>query len=50
LEAFRQGVALARVGDPQELGALCTFLASDRAGFITGQVVLVDGGSVPTIF
>lgn len=35
-----------RLGRPDELAATITFLASDRAGFITGQAILVDGGAV----
>jgi 3-oxoacyl-[acyl-carrier protein] reductase len=34
-----------RLGRPDELAATITFLASDRAGFMTGQAVLVDGGT-----
>jgi 3-oxoacyl-[acyl-carrier protein] reductase len=33
-----------RLGEPRELAALAAFLASDRAGYITGQSVAVDGG------
>ncbi|MGD2128452.1 MAG: SDR family oxidoreductase [Lysobacterales bacterium] len=33
-----------RVGDPAELGSALVFLASDAAGYITGQVIVVDGG------
>jgi 3-oxoacyl-[acyl-carrier protein] reductase len=36
-----------RYGDPAELGAYCAFLCSAHAGFITGQNLLVDGGSYP---
>jgi 3-oxoacyl-[acyl-carrier protein] reductase len=36
-----------RYGKPAELGAYCAFLCSDHAGFITGQNLLVDGGSYP---
>jgi NAD(P)-dependent dehydrogenase (short-subunit alcohol dehydrogenase family) len=42
-----QVVALApagRIGDPAELGAAVVFLASPAAGYITGQVLSVDGG------
>jgi 3-oxoacyl-[acyl-carrier protein] reductase len=38
-----------RLGKPEELAATITFLASDRAGFITGQAILVDGGTVNTL-
>ena len=33
-----------RVGDPDDIAALALFLASDRAGFITGENICVDGG------
>jgi 3-oxoacyl-[acyl-carrier protein] reductase len=36
-----------RYGKPAELGAYCAFLCSEHAGFITGQNLLVDGGSYP---
>jgi 3-oxoacyl-[acyl-carrier protein] reductase len=36
-----------RFGRPGELGAYCAFLCSEHAGFITGQNLLVDGGSYP---
>jgi 3-oxoacyl-[acyl-carrier protein] reductase len=36
-----------RYGRPAELGAYCAFLCSEYAGFITGQNLLIDGGSYP---
>ena len=36
-----------RYGQPAELGAYCAFLCSEHAGFITGQNLLIDGGSYP---
>jgi len=36
-----------RYGRPSELGAYCAFLCSQHAGFITGQNLLIDGGSYP---
>jgi len=33
-----------RVGRPEDIAALALFLASDDAGFITGEVVTADGG------
>lgn len=40
---------LGRVGRPEELAAVITFLCSARAGFMTGQAVLVDGGAVKSL-
>jgi NAD(P)-dependent dehydrogenase (short-subunit alcohol dehydrogenase family) len=35
---------LGRLGDPEEVAELCLFLASDRAAYITGEDVRIDGG------
>lgn len=40
------GVALRRLGRHEEFADLCTFLVSDNAGFITGEVVQIDGGKM----
>jgi 3-oxoacyl-[acyl-carrier protein] reductase len=37
-------VPLGRFGEPEEIGSLIAFLASDGASYITGQSYLVDGG------
>jgi 3-oxoacyl-[acyl-carrier protein] reductase len=34
-----------RLGTAEEFGKMCAFLASDHAGFITGQNILMDGGA-----
>jgi 3-oxoacyl-[acyl-carrier protein] reductase len=39
-----------RLGDPAEFGAMCAFLCSRQAGYITGQNVLLDGGLYPGTF
>lgn len=36
-----------RFGDPAEFGAACAFLCGARAGFITGQNLVLDGGAFP---
>ena len=37
-------VPLKRFGKPEEVAALCEFLASDDAEYITGQTFVIDGG------
>ncbi len=44
-ERIKQMVPAGRLGDPRELADLAAFLASPRAGYITGQSILIDGGS-----
>ncbi|MBT9463938.1 SDR family NAD(P)-dependent oxidoreductase [Hydrogenophaga sp.] len=39
-----------RYGEAAELGALCGFICSAQAGYITGQNILIDGGSYPGTF
>ena len=39
-----------RIGDPEELGDACAFLCSARAGYITGQNLLLDGGLFNSAF
>ena len=36
-----------RFGDPEEFGLACAFLCGAKAGFITGQNILLDGGAYP---
>ncbi len=42
--AMIQGVPLKRLGDPKEIADAIIFLASDKASFLTGQIVGVNGG------
>jgi 2-hydroxycyclohexanecarboxyl-CoA dehydrogenase len=44
LDAMRRAVPMRRLGKPQEVAAAVAFLASERAGFITGQTLSVSGG------
>jgi 3-oxoacyl-[acyl-carrier protein] reductase len=48
-DGWRAGIPLKRLGRPEELAAVITFLASARAGFVTGQAICVDGGEVATL-
>jgi 3-oxoacyl-[acyl-carrier protein] reductase len=45
-EAFVAGVPLGRVGEPRDIAEAVLFLASDRAKYITGDVMTVDGGTL----
>ncbi|WP_261398297.1 SDR family NAD(P)-dependent oxidoreductase [Maritimibacter alkaliphilus] len=42
-----ENIAMRRLGEPADIAAACAFLASDRAGFITGQVLPVSGHPFP---
>jgi 3-oxoacyl-[acyl-carrier protein] reductase len=46
----RNTIPARRFGEKQELGALCAFLCSTHAGFVTGQSILIDGGAYPGTF
>ncbi|MGH3277012.1 MAG: SDR family oxidoreductase, partial [Streptosporangiaceae bacterium] len=43
-------VPLGRVGEPEDLAALVTYLCSAAAGYLTGQTIAVDGGLLRAIF
>jgi NAD(P)-dependent dehydrogenase (short-subunit alcohol dehydrogenase family) len=46
MRKFKPGLVLARAGEGQEVAAAVAFLASERASYITGSNLRVDGGSV----
>ena len=45
-EAMKKDCVLPRFGLPQDIANAVAFLASDEAGYITGQTIAVDGGYV----
>lgn len=45
-DARSRGIPLGRIGEPRELGDAVAWLASERASYVTGEVLQVDGGMV----
>jgi 3-oxoacyl-[acyl-carrier protein] reductase len=48
LEAIRQETPLGLLGQPEDVAELIVYLASERAGFMTGQILGINGGLVIT--
>jgi 3-oxoacyl-[acyl-carrier protein] reductase len=49
-EEHLQDIPLRRWGDPREFGDIVCFVASDRARYLTGQTIVVDGGLQRALF
>ncbi|WP_457279520.1 SDR family oxidoreductase [Polaromonas sp. P5_D5] len=47
MDARRKNIPAQRFGTPEEFGAICAFLCSTHAAYMTGQNVLADGGAYP---
>lgn len=45
-EAFKESTSLNKLGTPQDIAELALFLASEKASYITGQIISVDGGLI----
>jgi meso-butanediol dehydrogenase/(S,S)-butanediol dehydrogenase/diacetyl reductase len=45
LKQIASEIPLHRFADPPEVGGLCSYLASDDSSFVTGAVIIIDGGS-----
>lgn len=50
LENKRRAIPAGRFGTADEFGALCAFMCSRHAGYLTGQNLLLDGGAYPGTF
>jgi 3-oxoacyl-[acyl-carrier protein] reductase len=44
MKGFSAGIPMRRPGKPEEIGAVIAFLCSEQAGYLTGQLIPVDGG------
>ncbi len=44
VDAAGAGIPVGRAGDPADFGAVCAFLCSEQAGFVTGVAFPIDGG------
>jgi 3-oxoacyl-[acyl-carrier protein] reductase len=49
-EAARNAIPAKRFGDEMEFGQYCAYLCSQQASYVTGQNLLIDGGSFPGTF
>jgi 3-oxoacyl-[acyl-carrier protein] reductase/meso-butanediol dehydrogenase/(S,S)-butanediol dehydrogenase/diacetyl reductase len=45
-EPIAASIPLGRIGEPDEIAEVILFLASDRASYVTGQTLIVDGGAI----
>ena len=45
-DAFLARIPMGRMGEPDEIGKVALFLASDLASYMTGSQIVVDGGAL----
>jgi 3-oxoacyl-[acyl-carrier protein] reductase len=44
VKGWQDQIPAGRLGKPHEIASLCVYLASQQAGYLTGQAIAVDGG------
>ncbi|NPV10987.1 MAG: SDR family oxidoreductase [Ignavibacteria bacterium] len=49
LKSYTQDIPMGRLGKPEEVGSLVALLASEKASYITGQTIFIDGGYIKSI-
>jgi 3-oxoacyl-[acyl-carrier protein] reductase len=49
VQLYAERGPMKRLGTIEEFGALCAFLCSRQAGYITGQSIVIDGGHLPSL-
>ena len=49
LEQVKKNIPMGRFGHPHEIGEMIAFLVSDRAAYVTGSVIQVDGGLIRSV-
>lgn len=49
VQLYAEKGPMKRLGTVEEFGALCAFLCSHQAGYITGQSIVIDGGHLPAL-
>lgn len=46
LESWKEGILMKRLGEPSEVASVIGFLVSEKASFITGEIIQINGGQV----
>lgn len=44
MESWKDSILMKRLGEPREVADVIEFLASDKASFLTGEVIQINGG------